>query len=123
MDTWINVTPKKDTIIMQKLPSGHINDLEDYQMKAIMQRMRPDIKRVNSQKNGGKVEKEQRGAKVNKKNKTVTNVNGGLSKYDAEELGVDPNTLVNTGSTITAFPNKKPYIVNGQVPFNKRNAI
>ena len=38
-------------------------------------------------------------------------------------MGIDPNTLVNTGSTITAFPNKKPYIVNGLVPFNKRNAI
>ena len=54
VDTWVNVTPQKDTIIMQKLPSDHINDLEDYQMKAIMQRMRPDIKRVNNKENGGK---------------------------------------------------------------------
>ena len=57
VDTWVNVTPKKDTIIMQKLPSDHVNDLEDYQMEAIMQRMRPDIKRVNSQKNGGNLKK------------------------------------------------------------------
>ena len=75
------------------------------------------------EKQGGKVESADNGAKVNKKNKTVTNVNSGLSKYDAEKLGLDPNTLVDTGSTITAYPNKKPYIVNGQVPFNKRNAI
>lgn len=61
VDTWVNVTPQKDTIIMQKLPSGHINDLEDYQMEAIMQRMRPDIKRVNNQENGGKVEKAETG--------------------------------------------------------------
>ena len=61
VDTWVNVTPKKDTIIMQKLPSDHINDLEDYQMEAIMQRMRPDIKRVNNQENGGKVEKAETG--------------------------------------------------------------
>lgn len=46
---------------MQKLPSDHINDLEDYQMEAIMQRMRPDIKRVNNQENGGKVEKAETG--------------------------------------------------------------
>lgn len=61
VDTWVNVTPKKDTIIMQKLPSDHINDLEGYQMEAIMQRMRPDIKRVNNQENGGKVEKAETG--------------------------------------------------------------
>ena len=61
VDTWVNVTPQKDTVIMQKLPSDHINDLEDYQMEAIMQRMRPDIKRVNNQENGGKVEKAEAG--------------------------------------------------------------
>lgn len=65
VDTWVNITPKKDTIIMQKLPSNHINDLEDYQMEAIMQRIRPDIKRVNNQENGGKVEKAQNGEKTN----------------------------------------------------------
>lgn len=59
VDTWVNVTPQKDTIIMQKLPSDHVNDLEDYQMEAIMQRMRPDIKRVNNQENGGNLKKKE----------------------------------------------------------------
>ena len=87
-----------------------------------------DLARYNNRKaqwkeNGGKVEKVENGKKVNNKTRTVTNVNSGLSKYEAEGLGIDPNTVVNSGSTITAFPNRKPYIVNGQVPFNKRNAV
>jgi hypothetical protein len=108
------------------LPVGHY--IDEYGNMHNFAVQGEDLTRYNNRKAqwkgyGGKVEKADNGMIVNKKNKTVTNVNRGLSKYDAEELGIDPNTIVNSGSTITAFPNKKPYIVNGQVPFNKRNAI
>ena len=83
----------------------------------------PTLKEQLFRKNGGKVEKAQSGKKVNNKKRTITEVDGGLSKYDAEEMGIDPNTIVPTGSIITAYPNTKPYIVNGQVPFNKRNGL
>ncbi len=55
-DTWVNVTPKKDTIIMQKLPSEHLTPLDSYDREAIMQRMRPDIQRVSSKQGGGNVD-------------------------------------------------------------------
>lgn len=112
--------------IQYNLPVGHY--IDEYGNMHNFAVQGEDLTRYNNRKaqwkgNGGKVEKADNGMKVNKKNKTVTNINSGLSTYDAEKLGIDPNTLVRTGSTITAFPNKKPYIVNGQVPFNKRNAI
>lgn len=78
---------------------------------------------ITEKENGGTVEKVQDGKKINNKRKTITEVGDGLSKYDAEEMGIDPNTIVPTGSIITAYPNTKPYIVNGQVPFNKRNGL
>ena len=116
---WINRHPRRQMLPgflggHRKLaPAGFFENLVER-----VENRTPQVK-----ENGGNIEKAQRGTKVNNKRKTVTNVNRGLSKYAAEELGIDPNTIVDTGSTITAFPNKKPYIVNGQVPFNKRNAI
>lgn len=66
-DTWVNVTPNKDTVIMQKLPSDHLTPLDGYDREAIMQRMRPDIRRINSQKQGGIVKNQYE--KIPKKNK------------------------------------------------------
>lgn len=61
VDTWVMVGPRKDTTIKQVLPSGNINDLDKSQVEAVMQRFRPDIARVNSKENGGKVIKGQDG--------------------------------------------------------------
>lgn len=72
---------------------------------------------------GGKVEKNQSGKRINLKNRTIAEVNDGLSEWEAEELGIDPNTLANTGVTITAYPNKKPYVVDGMLPFFNRNGL
>lgn len=74
-------------------------------------------------KQGGEIEKAKGGKKVNNKRKTITEVGSGLDEYDAKKLGIDPNTLAGTSSIITAYPNKKPYVVNGQVPFWTRNGL
>ena len=72
---------------------------------------------------GGKVEKNQDGKRINPKTRTITNVDDNLSEWEAEELGIDPNTLAHTGVTITAYPNKKPYVADGMLPFFNRNGI
>jgi hypothetical protein len=72
---------------------------------------------IPTEQEGGKVEKARNGKRVNNKTRTITEVGNGLNKYDAEDLGIDPNTLVDTSSIITAYPNGKPYVVNGQLPF------
>ena len=87
-----------------------------------------DRERINHPKpkkdeQGGQIEKAQNGKKVNSKTRTITEVGSGLSDYDAKEMGIDPNTLADTGSIITVYPNKKPYAVDGQVPFWTRNGL
>lgn len=52
-DTYMVITPEKDTLIRQVLPSGRVNNLDALQRETIMKRFRPDIQRINSKQNGG----------------------------------------------------------------------
>ena len=116
---WINRHPRR-----QMLPGflgGHRELAPEGFFENLVERVENRTPQVKE--NGGNIEKAQRGRRINNKRKTITEVGRGLDEYDAKEMGIDPNTLVGTSSIITAYPNKKPYVVNGQVPFWTRNGL